>query len=103
VHDWDNVNASLIASWRNGARGGRRKPTGNPRITQGQPASSTHNKYSTDKIRRSGLPIANPQVSESQLSPEEAKANRRRFAAELKGLSEKLKADRIEDQNQKEN
>lgn len=31
VHQWDEVNASLIAAWGNGGKGGRpKKPTGNP-------------------------------------------------------------------------
>ena len=33
VHQWDEVNAGLIASWSNGSLGGRpKKPTGNPRV-----------------------------------------------------------------------
>jgi len=33
AHQWDEVNAGLICSWSNGAKGGRpKKPTGNPRV-----------------------------------------------------------------------
>jgi len=33
AHQWDEVNAGLIASWSNGSLGGRpKKPTGNPRV-----------------------------------------------------------------------
>jgi hypothetical protein len=33
AHQWDEVNASLIAAWSNGGKGGRpKKPTGNPRV-----------------------------------------------------------------------
>ena len=33
AHEWDEVNASLIAAWSNGGKGGRpKKPTGNPRV-----------------------------------------------------------------------
>lgn len=55
VHDWDNVNASLLASWRNGARGGRQtygKATGYPQVPHGQPTPSNHILKSTDKTRR---------------------------------------------------
>jgi hypothetical protein len=44
VHDWETVNASLLASWRNGMRGGKPTsrithgiPTGKPRATQANP------------------------------------------------------------------
>ena len=33
AHQWDEVNASLIAAWSNGGKGGRpKKPMGNPRV-----------------------------------------------------------------------
>ena len=33
AHEWDEVNASLIAAWSNGGKGGRpKKPTGHPRV-----------------------------------------------------------------------
>lgn len=33
AHQWDEVNAGLICSWANGAKGGRpKKPMGNPRV-----------------------------------------------------------------------
>ena len=38
AHQWDEVNAGLIASWSNGGKGGRpKKPTANPQITHGLP------------------------------------------------------------------
>lgn len=40
VHDWDVVNASLIANWKNGKKGGRpthQKPMDNPRVSQREP------------------------------------------------------------------
>ena len=38
AHQWDEVNAGLIASWSNGGKGGRpKKPTGNPQLTHGLP------------------------------------------------------------------
>ena len=42
VHDWDHINAQLVANWTNGGKGGRpktseAKPTGNPPVTQSEP------------------------------------------------------------------
>jgi hypothetical protein len=38
AHQWDEVNAGLIASWSNGGKGGRpKKTTGNPQKTHGLP------------------------------------------------------------------
>ena len=38
AHQWDEVNAGLIASWSNGGKGGRpKKPTANPWVTHGLP------------------------------------------------------------------
>lgn len=38
AHQWDEVNAGLIASWSNGGKGGRpKKPTANPQLTHGLP------------------------------------------------------------------
>lgn len=57
VLGWAEKNASLIAAWENGAKGGRPKknpsethgkPTGNPVVTQGEP---TANPGETDKSR----------------------------------------------------
>lgn len=53
VHEWQRYNASLIAAWKNGEKGGRprkeekdeipegEKPTGYPPVTHGEPTSST--------------------------------------------------------------
>lgn len=50
VCGWDDYNASLIANWENGKRGGRpkKKPMGNPSETHGEP---TANPSETDKRR----------------------------------------------------
>lgn len=61
VLNWDEYNASLVASWENGVKGGRPKkkprenprdthrlPTGTPAVTHGQPSA---NPGETDKIR----------------------------------------------------
>lgn len=41
VHEWDKYNSGLITSWANGRKGGRpRKPTGNPRVTHGEPGAN---------------------------------------------------------------
>lgn len=57
VVGWAEKNASLLASWENGSRGGRpknqpqetqTKPMGNPRVTHGQPSA---NPDETDKSR----------------------------------------------------
>jgi hypothetical protein len=53
VHEWENYNASLIANWTNGKKGGRpcstekKKPKENPRETHGYPMA---NPWRTDKI-----------------------------------------------------
>ncbi|MBN2785363.1 MAG: hypothetical protein JXR25_11085 [Pontiellaceae bacterium] len=58
AHDWDEANASLIASWHNGRNGGRPRmnkppkthgyPKDNPKQTQGEPMA---NPDETDKRR----------------------------------------------------
>ena len=57
VIGWAEKNASLIAAWENGAKGGRPKknqnethgkPTGNPTVTHGKPIANPHE---TDKRR----------------------------------------------------
>jgi hypothetical protein len=49
VLGWAEKNASLIAAWSNGSRGGRpKKPMGNPAVTQGEPIE---NPGETDKSR----------------------------------------------------
>lgn len=54
AHQWDEVNAGLIASWSNGGKGGRpKKPTGNPQITHGLPT---------------GYPAVNPESN--QVNPQ---------------------------------
>jgi hypothetical protein len=76
VHDWDNVNASLLASWRNGMRGGwpgakrtHGKPTGSPRATDGQPTPSyLINKSTSTREEYLGSPRASE--SEEQPKPE---------------------------------
>lgn len=54
VHEWEDYNASLIANWRNGKKGGRpaktqtqNKPMENPRVLDGKPKQ---NPSETDKI-----------------------------------------------------
>ncbi|WP_136062611.1 hypothetical protein [Pontiella sulfatireligans] len=49
IHDWDAVNASLIASWNNGGKGGRR-PKKNPEKTHGL-SVGVPNKTQTEPIR----------------------------------------------------
>lgn len=59
AHDWDNINASLIANWENGKSGGRpsKKTRGfeqkNPSLTQTKPINNptvTDREEKTDKI-----------------------------------------------------
>jgi hypothetical protein len=105
VHDWDIVNAALLASWRNGARGGR-KPPGYPKITHGQPTPSNHNnKYSTDKIRGVGLPTGSekPTVLDDSLPEDQRAANRKKLSAVMKDAIEKLKSPTATVQNEEEN
>jgi hypothetical protein len=55
VLGWAEQNASLIAAWENGAKGGRppkQKPTGNPAVTQGEPGA---NPDETDKRGGEGI------------------------------------------------
>jgi len=105
VHDWDNVNASLIASWRNGARGGR-KPTGYPKVTHGQPTPSNHNhNYSRDEIRRAGLPTGSETstVLDDSLSKDQRAANRKKLSDVMKDAIQKLKSPTATGQNEEEN
>ena len=65
VHDWDVSNASLVANWKNGAKGGRpKKPTVNPRLTHGYPNGKLEN---TDKEHNprltQGYPTVNPRLT----------------------------------------
>lgn len=63
VRGWSEVNASLIASWDNGLRGGRPpkknnpvkthgKPTGNPQATHGEPSANPDVTDREDKIEK---------------------------------------------------
>jgi len=53
ISSWSEHNKSLVNSWRNGRFGGRKKkPTGNPRVTHGQPvANPTAAHGASDKSR----------------------------------------------------
>jgi hypothetical protein len=52
VCGWAEKNASLLAAWENGAKGGRpkKKPSENPQVTQGEP-SANPNETQTKPIR----------------------------------------------------
>lgn len=90
VHDWEEVNASLISSWSNGKKGGRplsvKKPMGYPQdthgVTQKEPEDNLliTDKRREDKIRLekintgAGKPAGNLivlELSESSKSPEQ--------------------------------
>lgn len=56
AHQWDEVNAGLIASWSNGGKGGRpKKPTDNPLKTHGLPTGYPQVNPETNQV--------NPQVT----------------------------------------
>jgi hypothetical protein len=74
VTGWAEKNASLLAAWENGSKGGRPKknpdethgkPTGNPAVTHGEPAA---NPAETDKRRE--------EKNSSSLRSEEVRATR---------------------------
>lgn len=58
AHDWDALNASLIANWENGAKGGRpkkeptKKPMANPSITHQEPINNPSITDREDKIEK---------------------------------------------------
>lgn len=54
---WDEYNASLIAAWSNGGKGGRpsKKPTENPRVNQSDNPEITHGKPMGEPIRGEGI------------------------------------------------
>lgn len=60
AHEWDIINASLIANWKNGMLGGRPKkqPKKNPSKTHGLPVTNPHvtDKIGLDKIDKSNIP-----------------------------------------------
>jgi len=69
AHDWENVNASLIAAWDNGKRGGRPKGK-NPRVTHGEPKSNPDETDREDKIekidKKEHLPPSAGKISEKE-------------------------------------
>jgi hypothetical protein len=83
VHDWDVINARLIASWHNGSRGGRPPKTETHRFSSGySPTKPKRNPiiYSTDLSTEIKEAEKNPPTREFEdfLSEEEAEANRLR-------------------------
>jgi len=87
AHGWEELNASLFASWRNGLRSKatHRQPTGIPRLTHRQPTSSISiSKKSTD-IETPG----NPRVPDDQPKPNPE--NIKKFGSQLAELTRKLK------------
>jgi hypothetical protein len=83
VLGWAEKNASLIAAWENGAKGGRPKknpsethgkPTVNPRVTQSEPMGNPHE---TDKIREEeSREELSDEANASSSSPEPTKGRR---------------------------
>jgi hypothetical protein len=64
AHQWDEVNAGLIASWSNGGKGGRpKKPRGNPQVTHGLPTGYPAVNPDPDQV--------NPQVTHGVTDREE--------------------------------
>lgn len=62
VHEWDKYNSGLITSWANGRKGGRpRKPTGNPRVTHGEPGANpavTDREDGIEKMEKKDVTVA---------------------------------------------
>ena len=99
AHQWDEVNAGLICSWSNGAKGGRpKKPTGNPRVNpEPIPVNPDITHGVTDreeKIEKIDSSLPTPSVSDPELDSLRSRINkwfRRRAGtewqpAELKAL-----------------
>ena len=95
VHQWEQHNASLMNSWVNGQKDGRRKePTGYPRVTQTNPPKSNSNSLRVQNKNK----VGNPRVfDQPEISSEQKAANHQKFAAQLKELSAKLKAGNSEE------
>lgn len=102
VVGWADQNASLIAAWENGGKGGRpKKPTGNPRETHGKPDGNpavTHgepnaNPGETDKSREEKR---REEDSPSLRSGEGAKPRASRKCPDSFSVTEDLKAWAVE-------
>jgi hypothetical protein len=89
VHDWERVNANMVAAWNNGAKGGRPSKLDNPRIssekTRRNPLLSNRNK-STDKNKSGFLTHG---FSEPEQKPNQE--NIKKFGQQLAELTRKLK------------
>ncbi len=99
AHQWDEVNAGLICSWSNGAKGGRpKKPTGNPPVNPEPipviPDITRGVTYREEKIEKIDSSLPTPSVSDPELDSLRSRINkwfRRREGtdwqpAELKAL-----------------
>jgi len=74
VHDWDVVNAKLIASWKNGALGGRprksHKPEHNPSITREEPERNPRGIVKKDDLYiTQEEPEHNPSITREEPKP----------------------------------
>ena len=99
AHQWDEVNAGLICSWSNGAKGGRpKKPTGNPPVNPEpipvNPDITRGVTYREEKIEKIDSSLPTQSVSDPELDSLRSRINkwfRRREGtdwqpAELKAL-----------------
>lgn len=82
AHQWDEVNAGLIASWSNGGKGGRpKKPTDNPLKTHGLPTGYPQVNPETNQV--------NPQVTHGVTDREE-KIEKTDFSPEFNSLRSRI-------------
>jgi len=99
VHQWEEHNKTLVNSWMNGAKGGRRKePMGNPRDAHRQPTGHPSNSISNSIRVQNKNKVANPRVSqneppsERQFTKEEREAYNKMVAAGFADIANKLRS-----------
>jgi len=79
VHDWKNVNASLINSWKNGVKGGRPSLTASNKKPEIQHAENPIESSRENPRDTHGIPTANAtredKIREDQIRPEKIRIN----------------------------